>query len=310
MKIKKIDSTEYSQLFDKSYIPYNTVAFNILNSYKCDSVEFLLFQEDNVKLGLIAGIKDSGLFSPFSAPFSSFSFLDNNIRNSYILAAIKALEEYSIKNQLISIRFTLPPYFYNEHIISKLIYSFFKSGYSAIVDDNHFFYTKDFINYENGTIKKGVKYNLKVAVKSGLFFKKASSIYEYRIAFDIIKKNKESKHRPLLMTFEHLLEMKGMVDIDYFLVHCNDQPIASSIVYIYSHKIVQIIYMGDLPGFNCYYPMNYLAMNIFRFYSEGGFEVIDLGNSSKNSEPNFGLSNFKEIIGCTATIKFTFIKTL
>jgi len=310
MKIDKIDSTEYSQLFDKSYIPYNTVAFNMLNSNKCDSLDFFLFQEAKVKLGLIAGIKDSRLFCPFSAPFSSFSFLDNNIRNSYILKAIKALEEYSINKQLISIRFTLPPYFYNDHTISKLIYSFFKSRYQAIVDDNHFFYTKDFINYENGTIKKGVKYNLKVAVKSGLFFKKASSIYEYRIAFDIIKKNKESKHRPVLMTFEHLLEMKGMVDIDYFLVHCNDQPIASSIVYIYSHKIVQIIYMGDLPGFNCYYPMNYLAMNIFRFYSEGGFEVIDLGNSSKNSEPNFGLSNFKEIIGCTATIKFTFIKTL
>jgi hypothetical protein len=310
MNIDKIDSTQYSQLFDKSYIPYNTVAFNMLNSYKCDRLEFLLFHEYSVKLGLIAGIKDSGLSSPFSAPFSSFSFLDNNIRNSYILAAIKALEEYAIKNQLISLRFTLPPYFYNEHIISKLIYSFFKSSYSVIVDDNHFFCTKDFLNYENGTIKKGVKYNLKVANKLGLFFKKSSSIYDYRIAFDIIKKNKESKDRPLLMTFEQLREMKDLVDIDYFLVYYKDQPIASSIVYIYSPRIVQIIYWGDLPSFNCCYAMNYLAMNIFRFYSEGGFEVIDLGNSSKNSEPNFGLSNFKEIIGCTATIKFTFIKTL
>jgi hypothetical protein len=310
MKVEEIDSIAYSRIFPKSYIPYNTVEFNILNSNKCEKVEFLLLQEDKVRIGLISGIKNSIMYSPFSAPFSSFSFSEENVTNGLILKALDALELYSLESNRSSMRFTLPPSVYNEHLISKLIYCFYKSSYSAIVDDNHFFYSDDFVKYEEGAVKKGVKYNLKVAERSGLSLKKAGTFQEFSTAYDIIASNKESKGRPLRMTFRQLEEMQKLVDVDYFLVYCNDLPIASAIIYVYSPKIAHIIYWGDMPGNSCYYPMNYLARGVFKYYRDKGIETIDLGTSSENGEPNLGLSNFKEIIGCTASTKFTFIKTL
>lgn len=309
MKIEEIDSSEYSKLFEKPYIPYNSVQFNVLNSHKVDELKFLLFHEGALKIGIIGGIMDKGFYSPFSAPFSGFTFQNQNVNTSSILEAVTLLDEYSATSDYRLIKLTLPPSVYNEHLISKMIFCLSRDHYSVIIDDNHHYYLKDFVHYENGTIRKGVRYNLKVAARNGLFFKKISNIEDKKTAYNVIKINKESKNRPLWMTFEQLLEMESLVEVDYYLVYHGDQAIASVVVYVYSPRIVQIIYWGDLPGFSCYYPMNFLAMNIFRVYMDGGFEIIDLGNSSENSEPNFGLSNFKERIGCTATTKFTFLKT-
>jgi len=310
MKIEEIDSAEYSKLFPEPFILYNSVAFNKIVSHKCDKLIFLLFNEDKKKLGLISGIINNRLCTPFSAPYSFFSFQDDRIKNTFIVEALEALEEYSSENKLFSLKFVLPPCFYGEHIISKFIYSFFLKKYLSIVDDNHFFNTKDYIKYEEGTIKKGVRYNIKVAVNAGMTFHRINDMSDYMIAYDIIRKNKETKDRPLKMSFEQILEMRSLVDIDWYLIYLKDQPVASAIVYVYSPRIAQIIYWGDLPDYHCYYPMNFLAMNLFRVYYERKLEIIDLGNASCKSIPNYGLSNFKEVIGCTATLKFTFYKQL
>jgi len=310
MKITETDTIGYSRIFRASFIPYNTPRFNLLNSYKCDNVKFLLFTEEDQIIGLIAGIEGNKLLVPFSAPYSCFSFQNNFIKTSYILDAIKALDQYCVDNAYRYIKFTLPPTIYNEHIISKMVFGFCRNDYTVVADDNHVFYTKNYINYEKGTIKKGVRHNVRAASKAGLTFRKAESIKEYKIIYDVIKTNKEVKNRKMGLTLEQIQEMNFLVDIDYFLISLEEKALASAIVYKYSSGIVQIIYWGDLPGYNSYYPMNFLAMNIFRYYYENQVDIIDLGNSSNFSEPNFGLSNFKESIGCTTTIKFTFIKKM
>jgi hypothetical protein len=310
MKIERINNIEYSEIFKDHYIIYNTAEFNLLNRSKCERIEFFFFQEDNLKIGLIGGVKDNCLLAPFSAPFSSFSFEDDSTRTELIIRAITLLEEYLNSSNINVIKFILPPLFYNRNLISKLIFSFYQSKYSIIIDQNHCFYTKNFIKYENDTIRKGVRYNLRVANKNGLAFKKASTNDEYAIAYDVIRLNKEAMNRPLKMTFNQINDMKSMVDIDFFIVYYKDIPISSSIVYKYTPKIVQIIYWGAIPNYNCYYPMNFMAMNIFKYYRDIKIEIIDLGNSSSQGSPNFGLSNFKETIGCTSTLKFIFFKNL
>jgi hypothetical protein len=310
MKIEEIDSSEYAKTFIDSYIPYNSVTFNLLNIKKCDRLEFLLFQEGKIKIGLIGGVKDNSLLVPYSAPFSIFSFNHNDPRTEHIITTISLLDEYLINNKFNKVQITLPPSFYHQNLISNIIFSFWQSNYSLILDDNHFFHTKDYIKYENNTIRKGVRYNIKVATKYGLIFKRASTNEECAICYQVIKKNKTIRNHPLRLTFEEINEMKNLINIDFFLVYYEEIPIASSIVYNYTFSLAHIIYWGDLPEYNCYYPMNFLALNIFRYYRDKKVEIIDLGNSSEKGVANFGLSNFKEIIGCTSAIKFTFFKIL
>ncbi len=73
MKIEEISGDEYHDIFKRHDHIYNSVAFNILNEYKCEKVAYLLFHENKSKLGLIAGITNKEIASPFSAPFGGFS---------------------------------------------------------------------------------------------------------------------------------------------------------------------------------------------------------------------------------------------
>ena len=53
--------------------------------------------------------------------------------------------------------------------------------------------------------------------------------------------------------------------------------------------------------------MNFLSYKVFEFYSQLGKKNVDLGISTVNSVPNYGLCEFKEGIGCRIDPKFTFV---
>jgi hypothetical protein len=310
MTIEEINSSEYAKIFVNPYIPFNSVAFNELNRHKCDKLVFLFFHDGNKKLGLIGGIKDNGFLSPFSAPFSSFSSQDNNIKLNYILDAGLLLEEYLHKQNLNYIKFVLPSCFYNEHFISKLIFCFIRNNYSVKAEVEHYFLVKEYTKFGEDSADKDLRYKIRTAIKNNLALVKANTINEYRLAYEILVINKKSKNRSVSLGFDNLLEMTKLVEVDFFLVFYQSIAIASAVVYNNTPKISQIIHWGDIPEYSRYYPMNFLAWKIFLYYYEKQYDVVDLGTAMSGCEPNYGLCNFKESIGCTASLKFTFIKNL
>ena len=310
MQIESINSTEYSRIFTRHSIIYNTVEFNLLNSSRCDNLEFLLFHEGNRKLGLIAGIRDCNLLSPFSAPFSNFSVSEDKTRIGYVEDAVKLLEEYSRSRHYTSINLVLPPSFYDEDLISRLAVCLNKNSYSGLLSVNHHFNSSDFHKYGEGKMGKDIRYNLKYAQRSGLVFRRANNPDEFRLAYDVITINKESKNRPQSMTIDQLLDMTKIAEVDFLMVLKDELPVASAIIYNHTPEAAQVIYWGDIPEFSKYYPMNFLAYNIFRFYYEKKTAVIDLGTSMLGTELNVGLINFKDNIGAVTSVKFSYSKDL
>jgi lipid II:glycine glycyltransferase (peptidoglycan interpeptide bridge formation enzyme) len=73
---------------------------------------------------------------------------------------------------------------------------------------------------------------------------------------------------------------------------------------------VQVIYWGDIPEFSKYKTMNFLSFNIFEHYKKSGLKIVDIGPSTENSIPNYGLCEFKESIGCSIAAKVTFSNLL
>ena len=57
-------------------------------------------------------------------------------------------------------------------------------------------------------------------------------------------------------------------------------------------------------------PMNFLSYSIFKFYKDLGIRYIDVGPSTENSIPNYGLCEFKESIGCQIFPKYTLEKEI
>lgn len=69
---------------------------------------------------------------------------------------------------------------------------------------------------------------------------------------------------------------------------------------------VKLFIGGDVPSFSSLKSMNYLSYKVFEYYyNNTKVKILDIGISTENGIPNYGLCEFKENIGCTATTRFS-----
>ena len=91
MEIHEVDSISYAQAFPKTTQVFNAAAFNAMNEYKCDKVFYLIFKDSKIRLGIIFGLRDNKLVSPFSAPFGGFETTSDDIRLQQIYCSTEAM---------------------------------------------------------------------------------------------------------------------------------------------------------------------------------------------------------------------------
>ncbi len=309
MEILETSYEEYVKSIWKPDHFFNTATFNYLNESKCEQTFFLLFNNGKVRLGIIGGIRDNKFLSPFSAPFGGFSFVDKDVKISYIEESIDLLIEWCKKKMINEIKITLPPQIYNPTFIAKQLNCFFRKHFNIeYIDLNYSFSTNLFDqNYENNILWRNARKNLKAGMANKLNFVECKTEEQKSDAYNIIQKNRESRGFPLRMTLEQLFETIQFVNHDFFLVETIDlEKIASAIVYHVNEDIVMIIYWGDLPEFSGMKTMNYLSYKVFEFYKSLGKSIVDIGPSTEYSDPNYGLCEFKESLGATVHTKVSF----
>lgn len=308
MEIIEADNLEFESIFSNPYYKYGLSAFNENNKLKCEKIYYLLFKDCKYRLGIIGGVKGKTFYSPFSAPFGSFVYLNSKVRIEHIDNAIDCLTEWSKYKGLSEIEIILPPAIYNESFITMQINSFYRKDFKlSNVELNFLFRTSKMNdNYLNG-IWKNARNNLNRAFKSNLRFYVCNSLDEKKEAYDIIEIHKKLKGYPLKLSWNQVSDTIKIVKADFFLVYeINNISIASAIVFHTAESVVQIIYWGESLEYDHYRTMNFLSYNIFNYYKNQGIQIIDLGPSSENSVPNTGLCNFKESMGCGIENKLSF----
>ncbi|WP_250632429.1 hypothetical protein [Rhodoflexus caldus] len=310
MEIIELSSEEYAQAFDKPYHIYNSAPFNRLNAYKAAQVYYLAFRDTKLRLGLIAGACEGQLLSPFSAPFGGFQYLQADVKIAHIEESIARLDEWAMNKGLHTIQIVLPPDIYHESFIVKQFNSLLRSGYQlAYADINYAFPLSKLNEHYLDSIWHNARKNYKKALSYGLEFLQLS-FDKLEDAYGIIVANRAAKGYPLRMTLHQVLDTTRIVPMDGFVVKFENTYIAAAIVSHVTHQIVQVVYWGDLPGFSEYKPINFLAYQLFNFYQAKGLQMVDIGPSSENGTPNYGLCEFKESIGCMMSNKFTLIRKL
>ena len=108
------------------------------------------------------------------------------------------------------------------------------------------------------------------------------------------------------MTYEDVIGTTHVIPADFFILQHGYDDMAAAQVFHVTDKIYQVIYWGDLRGFSSLRPMNLLAYRIFEHYHKQGIEILDIGPSTEDSIPNYGLCCFKESIGCRSSLKLSF----
>ena len=312
MKLLEVNKEEYFEIIGYSYNKFNSMNFNDLNRENAEKVYYLLFKDTKYRLGLIAGVRNKILLSPFSAPFGGFSYKKSNVNIKYIEKALLLLEEWAYSYEINKFQFTLPPLFYQDTFIAKEINSLFTGNYViSKIDLNYHFETSYFNDDYEQNIWYSAKKSLKKSISNNLIFKKCVNNNEKELAYSIIQINRDKKGFPLKMEYSDIVKTDCLIEKDFFLVYTKDnEPIASAIVYHVIEDIVQVVYWGDIPDYSQQRPMNFISYNLFKYYKDLNISYIDIGPSSENSIPNYGLCEFKESIGCKIIPKYTFEKII
>lgn len=297
------DPSFYSYVFSSYTHVFNTPEFNLLNSAKCDELFFLLFGEKKYSLGIILGRRGDVLCSPFSAPFGGFSHRDEVSVDSLCKAA-RELIDFAQQRHL-SIKISLPPYFYEPDFLEKSVYAFLNSGFKIQYSDINYHFSLDSYADYNDILKRNARKNLKRAMTYDLDFRKAVTPDDIEMAYSTIKANREFRGYPLKMSLQDVKDTVKIIDADFFNLFYEGVSIAAAQVFHVAKDIVQVIYWGDCPGYGHIRPVNYLAYCLVDYYKSLGVKYIDVGPSSEFGVPNTGLCDFKESIGCLSTNKFT-----
>lgn len=308
MEVLEVEAKYYDSVFLKPYHNFNIGAFNSLNQHKCDKVFYLVFKDSKVRLGIILGLKEGILNSPFSAPFGGFQYINEDIGINQIDASLIALDKWVVLNQFRGLKIVFPPVFYNINFLTKIHNCLYRGGFEQVnLDVNYQFPTYKLDENYFANIWYNARKNLKKGINANLSFEKLEDD-NFEIAYRIIEENRKLRGFPLRMTWEEVKETTSVFEADFFVVRKDSIEIASAIVFHVAVGIVQVVYWGDLPQFSEYKTMNFLSYELFKYYKESGIKVIDIGPSTENSNPNNGLCEFKESIGCDLSSKFSFSK--
>lgn len=300
----EVSKVEYRKHFPTDASPFISEAFVDLIEKKQDRVVRLM-KEGDPSIGLLVGLKDGKLCSPFSAPFGGFHYNHEYMFYNVVHEFLSDLKEYVSREGLKQVVITLPPDLYQVNMNAKLVNAFIQLGYTmGLPDINNWVNLNEF----DGTwVKSVVAQNCRKAVKHGLTWSVATERKELEETYQVIYNNREEQGRKIFMTLEDILEVRKVFPIDFFQIRDKEGKVVGASIFYRGHeKIIQGVFMGDDMEKRNLGTMNYMYSNIYEYYKELGYEYIDLGVSSLEGEPNHGLIRFKELHNSKTSLRFTF----
>ena len=313
MHVIRVTPEEYEKIVPDRRVFFNEPRFCELNKDKVDQVHYLIVMKDtSARFGLILGQKGDVAKCPFSAPYSYPLEIRAVAKVKDIDEALAAIEEYCKESGIAQLRFTFPPLFYDEHLLSPWINAFYRTKYGALnVDINYSMNLEELYCEEYFSLipEKGRKH-LKKAIKLGVTAKRCETEEEILEAYKIIETNHHEKNRPVHLSFEQLMATMRLIDHDVFLGQIDGKSICAFVFYRISDELVECIYSGFLSDYTKYNGMNYLTYYIIQYYGERGFKLIDRATATEDSVPNYGLCDFKESVGAKRSLKYSFVKDL
>ncbi|MDO4332597.1 MAG: hypothetical protein Q4C58_07885 [Eubacteriales bacterium] len=312
MDIVRVTPSEYMDSVPDRRIFFNEPSFTELNRDKVEEIYYLLVKKGNSpRFGMILGVKDGVAKSPFSAPYA-YPVVISTAHVEAFDEAVGALERYCIDNDIKEIRFTFPPFLYDEDILSVWTSAMYRAGYEPISIDINYILDLEALNredYEMIIPKKG-RSHLRKAKASGIEIVRCVEEKDIAEAYEVIVENHNAKGFPTHMSLKQLKDTFILVPHEVFLAKLDGKGIASMIYYETSKDIVECIYSGYLLKYSNSGVMNLLSWYAIRFFGDKGYKYIDRATAGKDSIPNYGLCDFKESIGGKRSLKYSFRKII
>lgn len=312
MEGRIVDRDIYEQATRDIKNVFNMAEFAELNRDKVDELRYVIvYKGESPRFGCIFGRRKEQWLCPFSAPFGYIEPLKKEQTVENFEDALKAVESVAKDDGCEKISMTLPPAFYDSDVINTWYAVMVNSGWKESFVDINFaldieYLKDDYVSKMHHNARK----NYRIASRSGLILKECKTEDEKVKAYNIIKINRESKGYPLRMSEGQVLDTIKVVSAHMYIVSDSTGDVASALIYDVAYNIAQVVYWGDIPGCQDKKVINFLAYELLNIYADRKFAFLDIGPSTEEGIPNYGLCDFKDSIGCDRTAKFKMYKHL
>lgn len=246
-----------------------------------------------------------------SATFGGFETSNGENSSKFLIQFIEAIEIF-LKNshQAIKIVIHIPPAASGYFAPEVQFYVLYSRGYS--IQTCNLSYSMKILPIEfealisYGNLKRIRKCNKLDVVAQENTLDMLQKIYE------IISENRRSKGFPMTLSFKDLEDQAKLFPnkIKLFSIELDGQLIAGAITVQINSSTLYVLYWGDLIEFRSFSPIVLLCKKIYDFCVKNGINYMDVGTSTIDKEPNFGLMDFKADLGFSPNLKFTLVKEL
>jgi hypothetical protein len=130
--------------------------------------------------------------------------------------------------------------------------------------------------------------------------------------YETLAVNRAAKGHSLSMSLPALADMAAHFPgvMQLFGCQAGAEQAAAALCLRLSEEVMYVFYWGDRPGYGQLSPVVLLADAIYSHCRAAGIVQLDVGTSTVDAEPNFGLLQFKRGLGFTESLKLQFSKDL
>lgn len=287
---------------------FNEVAFFKLHAAPTDAYIQLVNKHEKVLATMcVYNTEQQGQYrSPKRGTFGSVA-LHQSLELPVLEAFIACILNYLREKKAAAFSIKLPPYSHDLALSSLM---------SNILLRNGFALTNHELNYHMDVtdeamidrVSYGNKKRINKCKKNG-FVAQQHALTDIAKVYEVIKVNRARKGFPMTMTLAQMLEMTALFPERYYLFSVRhqtesaDMMVASAICIALSNTVLYVFYWGDIAGYERYSPITLLATKIYECCQQAGFTQLDVGTSSLNGEPSYGIAQFKRNLGFVESFK-------
>lgn len=304
--LTEISENKYYDLFTSIQNPFLTKEFQDINKEKVQELKFLIDDEVKPSIGIVLGITDNKLLSPYSAPFGGIHYSHSNIYIDKIEDFADNLKQYFLLNKFDFFKCTFPPTIYGMSFNPKMINAMIRKGFKLETPELTSYVDLEHFNFRFSQKNSREYYNQ--ALRNKLVFKQVFDYDSHSDIVNLIKENRERSNRKLRMSLEDFKKIETVWNVNYFGVFDEkDQMVAGAIFYLFSsERLVFTALWGDSLTGRPLRAMDFLSFESWSHFKKNEFKYMDLGISTEEQAvPNLGLLRFKETHEANTELRFT-----
>tara|TARA_R110000851_G_scaffold4753_2_gene19663 strand:+ start:11192 stop:12169 length:978 start_codon:yes stop_codon:yes gene_type:complete len=248
-------------------------------------------------------------FSPITGAFSDI-FQGVGLSPCMMKECFTEIEGYlvSVYGE-IKLSITLPPLYFSNS--SGVINCLINLGWVIEQTDVNY-HLEIFDDFElRNSISSSKRKCLNKLIKNDYeFFELDINLSNVKDVYNVIAINRTALGYPVTMPEVSIIDLSSQFqnDVKLFCVKKDGLIVASAICLKINLDTLYVFYWAELPEDRVESPILKLADGISDYCEKNKIKFLDVGISTEDSKPNYGLMNFKKQLGCVESLKFTLIK--